>query len=102
MARLCNVLSQGFGTLVVVLLVLGVLTASPYSWAEEPCNIDEECPSGHICVAGVCKPPPVFICTMPACQNGTGGCESFCAGQRCDDVNPNKTCVSTLGGCLCQ
>jgi hypothetical protein len=60
MARFYKNLERCLGVLAVVLLVLGVLTVSPYAWGDPgDCG---SCPTSQFCVNGICS----F-----GCNNGT-------------------------------
>jgi hypothetical protein len=98
MTRRRNILSSSFGILAVVLLVLGVLTVSPYAWGDDPvsCTSSSDCGSGYTCVSGYCVPqacdgqnpcPDGYIC-----NNGTCEVPQPCSSDA--DCPNNETCGS--------
>lgn len=102
MRKLSDVLSNGFGSLAVVLMVLGVLTASPYVWGDEPCTSDS-CPSGMVCENGACQQQPASCLPNPSvdeCYHGmTPG---SCLAWNCWDSTGNTVCIcSYSSSCNC-
>lgn len=93
MARQLNILANVFGCLTVVLLVLGVLTVSPYAWADVPCSSDGDCDSGYYCDGQFCQIIPL-TCPNPTTNN--------CPGKSKGDCNdPATTCSNKTNSCGC-
>jgi hypothetical protein len=92
MSRLCNILSNVFGCLTVVLLVLGVLTVSPYAWGNDGCSTDSDCGPGFTCSSGVCISGVSCLTNPSPCKDG-------------DCFNPARTCQPNTdlppGFCSC-
>jgi hypothetical protein len=98
MTRLCNILSSVFGCVAVVLLVLGVLTVSPYAWADNGCSSDSDCGSGYTCSSGICYPIAGINCG--SCNQTGSSCPGHaqpCGGLTCVPDNQRNICI----GCWC-
>jgi hypothetical protein len=95
MAKLCKLLSAGCSTLAVVLMSLGVLTASPYAWADNPggsCVSDGDC-SGYACSNGVC------LLTGTNCQNCQVSASTTCTSTKTPPCTTDGTANGTKFVC---
>lgn len=98
MTKLCNILSSSFGCLAVALLVLGVLTVSPYVWAEDPttCSGDSDCGSDYACLSGIC----VLKVNCSDCSPCEYPCDDSCFGA--DGCGTQCSCYVSGSKCACR
>lgn len=110
MTRLCNILSSSFGSLAVVLLVLGVLTVSPYALGDDiSCLSDGDCPSGMTCAGGICQ---VGCHSHATCNDPNNKCQYDSTTMACVtsyncNYNPSQcsscTCYNNgMRACYCK
>jgi hypothetical protein len=102
MVRLYSILSNSFGCMAVALLVLGVLSVSPFARADEPCA--SACPEGYECHDDECV--QAGECAGHSdCNNPDNSCyytgytiEYPCSNGDCKKVTDPANC----GGCKCK
>jgi len=77
----------------------GGLTCSTDGYCVEPDCVNVTCPSGEVCVSGLCKAPCDGVTCPQVCRVGT--CVDPCAGVTCEtgQVCDNGICIAS---CACQ